>query len=168
MTIRKLLLTLCATLILTGPAVAIAEDLKTAVNPEHLANTTQYGYSQATVAASNANVIYIAGQIGITDEGPNDFETQVDRSFENLIAALKAAGGRVADVVKITLLIKDHDQEKLSYLVEKRREVFGENPPASTLIPVTALALKALDFEVDAIAITANNPDLWAEKRAPR
>ena len=114
MTIRKLLLTLCATLTLTGPAVAIAEGLKTAVNPEHLANTTQYGYSQATVAASNANVIYIAGQIGITDEGPNDFETQVDRSFENLIAALKAAGGRVADVVKITLLIKDHDQEKLS------------------------------------------------------
>ena len=32
------------------------------------------------VAASNANVIYIAGQIGITDNGPNDFESQVDRS----------------------------------------------------------------------------------------
>ena len=168
MTTRKLLLTLFATLILTGPSVAIAEGLKTAVNPEHLANTTQYGYSQATVAASNANVIYIAGQIGITDDGPNDFEAQVDRSFENLIAALKAAGGRVADVVKITLLIKDHDQEKLSYLVKKRREVFGENPPASTLIPVTALALKALEFEVDAIAITANNPDRRADKGAPR
>ena len=69
MTTRKLLLTLCVTLTLTGPAVAIAEGLKTAVNPEHLANTTQYGYSQATVAASNANVIYIAGQIGITDDG---------------------------------------------------------------------------------------------------
>ena len=168
MTIRKLLLPLCVTLTLTGPAVAIAEGLKTAVNPEHLANTTQYGYSQATVVASNANVIYISGQIGITDDGPNGFEAQVDRSFENLIAALKAAGGRVADVVKITLLIKDHDQKKLSYLVKKRREVFGENPPASTLIPVTALALEALEFEVDAIAITANNPDLRADKGAPR
>ena len=42
--------------------------------------------------------------------GPNDFEAQVDRSFENLVAALNAAGGRVDDVVKITLLIKDHDQ----------------------------------------------------------
>ena len=79
---------------------------------------------------------------------------------------MKAAGGRVADVVKITLLIKDHDQEKLSYLVEKRREVFGENPPASTLIPVTALALEAMEFEVDAIAITANNPDRRADKGA--
>jgi len=52
------------------------------------------------------------------------------------------------------LLIKDHDQEKLQYLVKKRREVFGENPPASTLIPVSVLALESLQFEIDAIAVT--------------
>ena len=154
MNIRTFLLSLSTTIVLAGPTLAIADDLKTAVNPDHLANTTQYGYSQATVAASNANVIYIAGQIGITDDGPNDFKAQVDLSFENLIAALSAAGGRVEDIVKITLLIKDHDQEKLQYLVKKRREVFGENPPASTLIPVTVLALESLDFEIDAIAVT--------------
>ena len=159
MNIRTLFLALSTTIVLTVPTLTFADDLKTAINPEHLANTTQYGYSQATVAVSNANVIYIAGQIGITDDGPNDFEAQVDLSFENLIAALNAAGGRVEDVVKITLLIKDHDQEKLEYLVKKRREVFGENPPASTLIPVTVLALESLEFEVDAIAVTANRPD---------
>ena len=153
MNTRTFLFTLWTTIVLVGPTLAIAGDLKIAVNPDHLANTTQYGYSQATVVASNANVIYIAGQIGISDKGPNDFETQVDRSFENLIAVLKAAGGRVENVVKITLLIKDHDEEKLQYLVKKRREVFGENPPASTLIPVTALALESLEFEIDAIAI---------------
>ncbi len=154
MNVRTFFLALSTTIVLTAPTLAFADDLKTAINPEHLANTTQYGYSQATVAASNANVIYIAGQIGITDDGPNNFEAQVDLSFENLIAALNAAGGRVEDVVKITLLIKDHDQEKLEYLVKKRREVFGENPPASTLIPVTVLALESLDFEIDAIAVT--------------
>ena len=73
--------------------------------------------------------------------------------------ALNAAGGRVEDIVKITLLIKDHDQEKLQYLVKKRREVFGETPPASTLIPVSVLALESLEFEVDAIAVTKNRPD---------
>ncbi len=159
MNIRTFFLALSTTIVLTVPTLTFADDLKTAINPEHLANTTQYGYSQATVAASNANIIYIAGQIGITDDGPNNFEAQVDLSFENLIAALNAAGGRVEDVVKITLLIKDHDQEKLEYLVKKRREVFGENPPASTLIPVSVLALEALEFEVDAIAVTANRPD---------
>ena len=155
MNVRTFFLALSTTIVLTVSTLTFADDLKTAINPEHLANTTQYGYSQATVAVSNANVIYIAGQIGTTDDGPNDFKAQVDLSFENLIAALSAAGGRVEDIVKITLLIKDHDQEKLEYLVKKRREVFGENPPASTLIPVTALALESLDFEIDAIAVTS-------------
>ena len=159
MNLRTFFLALSTTIVLTVPTLTFADDLKTAINPEHLANTTQYGYSQATVAVSNANVIYIAGQIGITDDGPNNFEAQVDLSCGNLCAALNAAGGRVEDVVKITLLIKDHDQEKLQYLVKKRREVFGENPPASTLIPVSVLALESLEFEVDAIAVTENRPD---------
>ena len=97
-------------------------------------------------------IVISPGQIGITDEGPNDFEHQVDRSFDNLIAVLEAAGGRVDDIVKITLLVKDHDDERLQYLVEKRRQVFGKNPPPSTLIPVRELALELLEFEIDAVA----------------
>ncbi|MCZ6576840.1 MAG: Rid family hydrolase [Gammaproteobacteria bacterium] len=153
MTIRVLLLALIVTGCVAGPKEANAQALKTAVNPKHLANTTQYGYSQATIVASNAKVIYVSGQIGITDEGPNDFKHQVDRSFDNLIAVLEAAGGRVEDVVRITLLVKNHDEEKLQYLVKKRREVFGENPPASTLIPVPTLAFASLEFEIDAVVV---------------
>ncbi len=153
MNTRFLLLTLLTTAGLAGPILASAEEIKMAVNPKHLPNTTQYGYSQATVVAPNAKVIYVAGQIGITDEGPNDFEHLVDRSFENMIAALKAAGGRIEDVVKITLLIKDYDEEKLKYLVSKRRQVFGNNPPASILIPVPRLAFDSLKFEIDAVAV---------------
>ena len=153
MNIKFLLLILLTTTGLAGSILANAEEMKTAVNPEHLPNTVQYGYSQATIVAPNAKVIYVAGQIGITDEGPNDFEHQVDRSFDNLIAVLEAAGGRIEDVVKITLLIKDYDEEKLKYMVTKRRQVFGENPPASTLIPVPRLAFDSLKFEIDAIAV---------------
>lgn len=134
-------------------SAATGSELKTAINPSHLANTTQYGYSQAVAVSPNARTIYVAGQIGISETGPNDFKSQVDRSFENLLAALEAGGATAADVVKITLLIKDHDGGKLRYLVEKRRAVFGSNPPASTLIPVTALALDLIAFEIDAIAV---------------
>ncbi len=153
MNTKFLLLTLLTTAGFAGPILANAEDLKTAINPTHLLNTTQYGYSQATVVAPNAKVIYVAGQIGITNEGPNDFEHQVDLAFENMIAALEAAGGRVEDVVKITLLIKDYDEEKLKYMVTKRRQVFGKNPPASILIPVPRLAFDSLKFEIDAVAV---------------
>ena len=153
MTIRSLLLALLTTVGAAGSILASAGEMKTAVNPAHLPNTTQYGYSQAVVVAPSAKVIYVAGQIGITEEGPNDFEHQVDRAFANMIAVLEAAGGRVEDVVKITLLIKDYDEEKLKYMVTKRRQVFGKNPPASTLIPVPRLALDSLRFEIDAVAV---------------
>lgn len=152
---RILLILILTAGIWANPAYAERESIKTVVNPAHLANTTQYGFSQAVIASSTARVIYVAGQIGISDVGPNDFETQVDRSFNNLIAVVEAAGGKIEDVVKITLLIKDHDEQKLAYLVKKRRDVFGEHPPASTLIPVPTLALESLEFEIDAIVITA-------------
>ena len=133
-----------------------ALETKSTINPEHLADTTQYGYSQATVVSAGARIVYVAGQIGISDSGPNDFRSQVDRSFENLAAVLDAAGSSANDVVKITLLVKGMDEEKLAYLVEKRRSFFGAEPPASTLIPVPELALPSLNFEVDAIAVIAD------------
>ncbi len=126
---------------------------KTAINPEYLPNTTQYGYSQAVSVGPNSKIVYVAGQIGISENGPNDFESQVDRSFQNLIDVIKASGGRVENVVKITLLVKNHDDKRLKYLVKKRKEVFGQNPPASTLIPVPELALSSLEFEIDAIVV---------------
>ncbi len=156
MTIRTLFIILLTTTIFSCPVFAEVELLKTVVNPAHLADTTQYGFSQATIASAQAKIIYVAGQIGLSEDGPNDFESQVDRSFDNLIAVIKAAGGKIEDVVKITLLIKNHDAKKLQYLVSKRREVFGARPPASTLIPVLTLALEPLEFEIDAIVVTSN------------
>ena len=134
----------------------IAEAQKTAVNPDHLSDTMQYGYSQAMIVAPNAQTIYVAGQIGIAESGPNDFRSQVDRSFDNLAAVLEAAGSRPTDVIKITLLVKGMDSDKLQYLVAKRRSFFGSEPPASTLIPVPELALPSLEFEIDAIALVAD------------
>lgn len=150
--IRKLLISgiLCAAL---QAGVASAEDLKKALNPPDLANSLQYGYSQANIVSADAKLIFVAGQVGITENGPNDFESQVDRSFDALLAMLKAAGTSPENVVKITLLIKDHDADKLAYLVKKRKAVFGDNPPASTLIPVPALYAPNVLFEIDAVAV---------------
>ncbi len=156
MTIRTFLIVILTAGVWASPAFAQTEPLKTAINPAHLTDTTQFGYSQAAIASPKAKIIYVAGQIGVSEDGPNDFESQVDRSFDNLIAVIEAAGGRIENVVKITLLIKNHDGKRLQYLVNKRREVFGNAPPASTLIPVLTLALDTLEFEIDAIVVTPN------------
>jgi enamine deaminase RidA (YjgF/YER057c/UK114 family) len=156
MLVRAFTFAILTIAIFASSASAETERLKVVVNPAHLANTTQYGYSQAAIVSPKARVIYVAGQIGVSEDGPNDFESQVDRSFENLVAVIGAAGGKIEDVVKITLLIKNHDDKKLQYLVKKRREIFGDSPPASTLIPVSTLALESLEFEIDAIVVSPN------------
>jgi enamine deaminase RidA (YjgF/YER057c/UK114 family) len=125
---------------------------RTAVNPPALSNTTQFGYSHANIVATGSRIVFVAGQVGFSKDGPNDFKAQVDRAFDNLLAALKASSANAEDVVKITLLIKDHDPAKLAYLVEKRRAVFGASPPASTLIPVPTLYADGVLFEIDAVA----------------
>lgn len=137
------------------PAMAQSPS-KSVLNPQELPGTTQYGYSQIAMVAAGARTIYVAGQVGYSKDGPNDFETQVDRAFANLTTALTAAGASPADVVKITLLIKDHDPARLAYLGKKRRDVFGTSPPASTLIPVTLLYTDDVSFEIDAVAVSSN------------
>lgn len=149
-TIHKLHLALAIALL---AASASGHEPKKALNPPELANSLQYGYSQATVTSAGARLIHVAGQVGISDTGPNDFESQVDRAFDALLATLNVAGARAEDVLKITLLIVDHDAEKLAYLVEKRKAVFGLQPPASTLIPVPALYAPGVFFEIDAVAV---------------
>ncbi|MEO1132705.1 MAG: RidA family protein [Cyanobacteria bacterium J06639_1] len=146
---------LASGLLLTS--VDAQENLKRALNPPELSNSLQYGYSQATIAAANAQLVHVAGQVGIAENGANDFNSQVDRSFDALLAALDAAGTNADNVVKITLLIADYDAEKLAYLVEKRKAVFGDNPPASTLIPVPALYAPGVLFEIDAVAVASSS-----------
>ena len=56
---------------------------KVALDPHELSETTQHGYSQLVVVAAGMRTIYRAGQVGMSQAGPNDFESQVDRAFRN-------------------------------------------------------------------------------------
>lgn len=123
------------------------------LSPSQMVDTRPNGYAQATWAQSPANTLYMSGQLGLSDSGPNDFVTQMDRAFEGLRVLLQEVGGAPSDIAKITLLIVDHDAEKLQQVCAKRRAFFGSHLPASVLIPVTVLALPGALFEVDATAI---------------
>jgi len=138
---------------LLAPFASAQESLRQAINPPTLPSSVQYGYSQAAVVSSGVRLVFVAGQVGVDPAGPNDFRSQVDRSFANLVKALEAAGARPQDVVKITVLIVDHAPDRLEYLGTKRRELFGANPPASTLIPVPKLYTEGVEFEIDATAV---------------
>ena len=54
---------------LLASGVSAQETLKRVLNPPELANSLQYGYSQATIAAPNAQLVHVAGQVGISEDG---------------------------------------------------------------------------------------------------
>ncbi|MFB5599768.1 MAG: RidA family protein [Nitrososphaeraceae archaeon] len=56
-------------------------------------------------------------------------------------------------VVKILVLIVNHKEEYIDILYREMVKLFGNNLPASTLIPVPRLARDNLLFEIEATAI---------------
>lgn len=125
-------------------------------NPRGLFDPTPFAFSHSTTASGNGHYVFISGQSGGEGSGhvlSEDFRLQVKTALQNLITVLKASDLTTDDVLKITILVVDHDQEKLRIWTEEMHKVWKNNQfPASTLIPVPRLALDGMLIEVDAIA----------------
>ena len=77
--------------------------MKTCINPNQLP-TPAGPYSQVIKKGS---LVFLAGMIPVDSNGDvvgEDIETQTRKTFENLKAALEAAGGSLADVCTVTTL----------------------------------------------------------------
>ena len=71
--------------------------------------------------------------------------------FENIKKIVTAGGGTLDDVVKITVFVTDvRYREPYG---EVRSEFFGANPPASTLVQISNLAIPDALIEIEAIAV---------------
>jgi 2-iminobutanoate/2-iminopropanoate deaminase len=79
-----------------------------------------------------------------------DVVAQTRQVFANIGAILDAAGAGFADVVKVTVYLRDIDDRPRINAV--RRDVFGAARPASTLVEVSRLAVPGACVEIDAIA----------------
>lgn len=123
------------------------------INPEGMPKP--FGYTQV-VEARGGRMVFIAGQVALNSEGQvvgeGDLEAQVRQTFVNLRAALEAVGLNFSHVVKLGLYVTDVSQ--LPLIRQVRNEfVNTQNPPASTLVQVSALFMPELMFEADAIAV---------------
>ncbi|WP_132566988.1 RidA family protein [Rhizobium sullae] len=137
-------------------ATANENDLKlTIVNPKGLYNPAPNGYSHAVIASGGNRIAYIAGQGGEDSTGTlsPDFAVQVEQAYANLRTAIEGVGAKPNQVIKLTVLVVDHDQSKLGVLTKHVKETFGEALPAQTLIPVPRLALDGMLFEVEAVVV---------------
>lgn len=115
------------------------------------------GYSHVVIAKPG-KLVFISGQVANDKQGKlvgkDDLKAQAVQVFENLKAALSAAGATFDDVVKITWYVKGYKTEYLPILREVRNSyVNKERPPASTLVGVAALFQDDYMLEVDAVAV---------------
>jgi len=126
------------------------------LNPEGLFDPTPFGFCHSVQLPAHSNLLFISGQSGGVGEShllADDFFGQAKSALENLKLVLDANGSKPENIIKITVLIVDHSEEKLKIWTTLARDFWqGYNLPTSTLIPVPMLALPGMQIEVDAIA----------------
>ncbi|MEA2833982.1 MAG: hypothetical protein QOG66_2184 [Methylobacteriaceae bacterium] len=114
-------------------------------------------FSQAVVA-SGTKTIYISGQVAVDESGtlvgPGDLAAQTTQTMRNVGLVLTAAGAGFADVVKITTYVVNYALEHRAVISKARAPFFaGGEPPASTLLGVSALAVPGWLIEIEAVAV---------------
>src|SRR6266700_2541565 len=117
----------------------------------------QRGYSEAVIT-EGGRTIWLAGQTATVDDAgkslAGDLEGQVRQLFKNLDRTLQKAGGKLSDMVQMTVFITD-----VRYgdrLTQIRREVFEDNFPGSALITITALASPDAKIEIQGYAVVGD------------
>lgn len=111
-------------------------------------------YSPA-VLTDGGRIVWLAGQTVLEDaQGRSlagDFDGQVREVFARLGQTLTQAGGRLADMVTMTVFITDGRYG--DRFTQLRKEIFGGDFPASALITVTGLAKPGMLVEIQGIAV---------------
>jgi reactive intermediate/imine deaminase len=107
-------------------------------------------YSQAVKVG---NTVYLSGQIGLdpaTMQMVEGIEAQIHRVFSNLKAVAEAAGGSLADVVKLNIFLTDLSHFTLVNTI--MAEYFSQPYPARAAVGVASLPRAAL-VEADGVMV---------------
>lgn len=94
-------------------------------------------------------IAYIAGMTARGADAADEY-TQAKAIFAKIRHLVEAAGGSMADIVKVTIFVTDISQREKVW--QARREFFTGDFPVSTLVQVAALADPLLKVEIDAVA----------------
>ena len=115
------------------------------------------GYSQIVVVRGG-HIIFISGQTALDQNGEivgkNNFAVQASQVFHNLAAALRSVSCTAANLIKLTVFLRNMDD--LSTYREARNRFFATvTPPAApavTLVEVSRLYGPDFLIEIEAVA----------------
>jgi 2-iminobutanoate/2-iminopropanoate deaminase len=122
------------------------------VREEFRVETLHEPVSHYTDAVRWGDLLFVSGvsplnrDMGVVSD---DVTEQARKVFENMAEVLAAAGTSFANVVKVTVFLKNVDDR--TKVNEVRKEVFGSCKPASTLVGIAEFTIPGMLIEVEAI-----------------
>ena len=129
--------------------------LPSAINPEGWPQPK--GYANAVLATGQ--ILVIAGQIGWDPVSErlvsDDFVRQARQALANVVTVLKAAGGQIGHLVRMTWYITDPDayRANLKEIGIAYRDEVGRHYPAMSVVVVAGLLEQGAKVEIEATAV---------------
>ena len=116
---------------------------------------TPIAYSHAVKMGS---MLFVSGQLPVNSHrqlvAPGDLRGQTRQVMDNIGRILAASGASWRDVAKLTIFVVGMDQ--IQQVREAREAYYAEQniePPASTAVGVTSLAIEGALIEIEAYAV---------------
>lgn len=115
-------------------------------------------YSQARIIDQGSlRIVHTAGQTGnvpATDAVAEGIEAQTLQALENIKGIVSEAGGKIGDIAKVTVFIKDMAANKPGFEAAYRRFFDGQPLPARSMVEVGEIPLPSEPtiVEIEAVA----------------
>ncbi len=129
------------------------------INPEDAMRSVPRGYSHVVKVTNPGSFVFIAGQGPLDADmnliGEGDIEAQARQTFDNVGRNLAAAGASFSDIVRMVVYVLDIEAHQWPVRNVRGEFIDADQPPVSTMVEVSKLAIPGMLIEVDVIALTA-------------
>src|SRR5215469_10853947 len=129
---------------------------KTIINPPILVRPRGFSHG---VLVPGGQFLFLAGQTGSDAEGnivaPGDLVGQYEQVLLNLKTVVEAAGGKMQDITKINIFVRDRDDylAQLKPLGRVHRAFFGDYYPATALFEISRFFQDEALIEIEGMAV---------------
>ena len=129
---------------------------KNVINPPTLSRPVGFSHG---ILVTGGRLLFLAGQTGSDSEGqivsPGDLVAQYEQVLRNLQTVVEAAGGKMQDITKINIFVRDRDDylAHLKLLGKVHRSFFGAYYPATALFEISRFFQNEALIEIEGIAV---------------
>lgn len=114
-----------------------------------------FGIFSSAAWQPEGKVLHISGHVSQDMDGNTvgvgDITAQIRQVLDNISKVIEGVGGRMSDIVKVTVFVTD--MSMLDEIHRVRSEYFTPPYPASTLVQVNSLVRPEYLIEIEAIAV---------------